>query len=128
LQKKQRIFAEKQEGARKDIERAFGVLQARWAVVRGPAYGWDRQTIGEIMTACIIMNNMIVEDEGENAENTNFDDPGQHADLSTGILAERSAFVQAHHKLRNRGVYSQLQLDLTEHNWMMLGSRFNSGS
>jgi hypothetical protein len=45
---KQRIFAEKQEGARKNIERAFGVLQARWAVVRGPAYGWDRQAIGEI--------------------------------------------------------------------------------
>ena len=40
LDMKSKHFARAQEGARKDIERAFGVLQARWAVVRGPAYGW----------------------------------------------------------------------------------------
>jgi hypothetical protein len=34
-------FATIQESARKDIERTFGVLQKRWAIVRGPAYGWS---------------------------------------------------------------------------------------
>ncbi|XP_039780659.1 uncharacterized protein LOC120647919 [Panicum virgatum] len=39
MERKTQCFAAVQEGARKDIERAFGVLQARWAVICGPAYG-----------------------------------------------------------------------------------------
>jgi hypothetical protein len=42
IDRKKSYFARAQEATRKDIERAFGVLQARWAVVRGHAYGWDR--------------------------------------------------------------------------------------
>ncbi|XP_025815658.1 uncharacterized protein LOC112892751 [Panicum hallii] len=45
MEMKTRLFAAKQEGARKDIERAFGVLQAWWAVIRGPAYPWDREDV-----------------------------------------------------------------------------------
>ena len=36
-QKKQCEFTRVQEAARKDIERAFSVLQSRFAIVRGPA-------------------------------------------------------------------------------------------
>ncbi|GJU62001.1 putative nuclease HARBI1 isoform X2 [Tanacetum coccineum] len=56
-------FKEKQEAARKDVERAFGVLQSRWAIVRGPARSWQIKNIKDIMYACIILHNMIVEDE-----------------------------------------------------------------
>ncbi|KAF5450133.1 hypothetical protein F2P56_030508, partial [Juglans regia] len=52
-----------QESTRKDVERAFGVLQARFAIIRGPVRFYDRQTLKEIMMACIILHNMIVEDE-----------------------------------------------------------------
>jgi hypothetical protein len=52
-----------QAAIRKDVEHAFGVLQARFAIVRGPAHFWDKETLREIMNACIIMHNMIVEDE-----------------------------------------------------------------
>jgi hypothetical protein len=33
---KRKYFASTQESARKDVERAFGVFQSRFAIVRGP--------------------------------------------------------------------------------------------
>jgi len=57
------LFAQRQEAVRKDVERAFGVLQARFAIVKNPALFWDKVKIGKIMRACIILHNMIVENE-----------------------------------------------------------------
>ncbi|KAL5570233.1 hypothetical protein UlMin_026808 [Ulmus minor] len=51
---KNKHFAACQESARKDVERAFGVLQSRFAIVRGPAHFWDQETLNYIMKACII--------------------------------------------------------------------------
>ena len=39
---KAKLFAERQESVRKDVERAFGVLEARFAIICGPA-----QSLGE---------------------------------------------------------------------------------
>ncbi|XP_074352047.1 uncharacterized protein LOC141691208 [Apium graveolens] len=36
-----RLFSKYQEGQRKNVERAFGVLQSRFAIVRGPVRFWD---------------------------------------------------------------------------------------
>jgi hypothetical protein len=120
MERKTKHFAKCQEGARKDIERAFGVLQARWGVLRGPAYGWDRANLSDIMQACIIMHNMIVEDEGPGARNTSFDRVGQLA-VPYRNTQERNEFIQAHHRLRNRTAHDQLQYDLIEHQWARLG-------
>ena len=65
------LFAQRQEAVRKDVERAFGVLQARFAIVKNPALFWDKVKIGKIIRACIILHNMIVEDERD--EYTQFD-------------------------------------------------------
>ncbi|XP_052114185.1 uncharacterized protein LOC127739714 [Arachis duranensis] len=60
---KRKLFAQYQKGQRKDVERAFGVLQARVAIIRGPARFWEKKKLANIMRACIILHNMIVEDE-----------------------------------------------------------------
>jgi hypothetical protein len=62
---RQSHFGQRQEAVRKDVERAFGVLQACFAVVRGPAKQWDPETFWEVMTCCVIVHNMVIEDEGE---------------------------------------------------------------
>ncbi|CAL8119959.1 unnamed protein product [Prunus armeniaca] len=60
---KQKLFATYQEGYRKDVERCFGILQARWLIVRGAARMFDEEILRSIMMTCIILHNMIVEDE-----------------------------------------------------------------
>ncbi|XP_062209204.1 uncharacterized protein LOC133910985 [Phragmites australis] len=60
-----KLFALMQEGARKDVECAFGVLQSRFDIVRRPAKLWKQADVINIMQACVILHNMIVEDEKE---------------------------------------------------------------
>jgi glutathione S-transferase len=60
---RKKYFAKAHEACRKDVERAFGVLQSRFAIVPGPARMWDEDTLHDIIMACIIMNNMIIENE-----------------------------------------------------------------
>jgi hypothetical protein len=62
-------FAKMQEKACKDVERAFGVLQSRWGIVENPCWQWKLETIIDIMMACIVLHNMIIEDkQGYNLE------------------------------------------------------------
>jgi hypothetical protein len=121
IDRKKEFFARAQEAARKDIERAFGVLQARWAVVRGLAYGWDRDEISNIMTTCIILHNMIIEDEREHANDTSFDRLGDQADPTTGSDRVRGSFVQRLHQLKDKAKHQQLQTDLIKHHWNRYG-------
>ncbi|XP_047331142.1 uncharacterized protein LOC124934667 [Impatiens glandulifera] len=116
-------FTAAQESARKDVERAFGVLQARFAIVRGPARYFDRDTLNKIMMACIIMHNMIVEDERELHPQP---DISEYEQISTSPLVavvsrtqtpELMNFIQSLHKIRDRAVHNQLQEDLVEHLW-----------
>jgi len=121
MEQKTRHFATNQESARKDIERAFGVLHTRFAVIRGPAYGWDRSQINDITMTCVILHNMVVEDEGAHARNVDFLNIGQLV-VPYSNNPDREAFVAAHHRLHDRNTHYQLQYDLIEHQWMRLGS------
>ncbi|XP_028088018.1 uncharacterized protein LOC114288658 [Camellia sinensis] len=96
---KQIYFAKAQESARKDVDRAFGVLQARFAIVRGPAHFWKTEIMEDIMMACIIMHNMIVEDERDvNGIDFNYDTISESLPLvSLELPPELFEFIQNHH-------------------------------
>ncbi|GJT82889.1 ALP1-like protein [Tanacetum coccineum] len=60
---KHSYFKKRQESARKDVERAFGVLQGRWGIIQQPARQYHVNNIRRIMYSCIILHNMILEDQ-----------------------------------------------------------------
>ncbi|XP_024005863.1 uncharacterized protein LOC112082407 [Eutrema salsugineum] len=127
-------FANRQEGYRKDVERAFGVLQARFAIIRNPALSWDKAKIGKIMRACIILHNMIVEDERDgysySQQNVSEFQQGEgsgnaHVDLSYSPANTNIAdmFVRRT-KVRDKKMHAQLKKDLVEHIWQKFGSNY----
>nr|GEX76684.1 protein ALP1-like [Tanacetum cinerariifolium]GEY42539.1 protein ALP1-like [Tanacetum cinerariifolium] len=48
------------EAARKDVERAFGVLKKQWAILATPARTYIKKKFANIMYTCIILHNMII--------------------------------------------------------------------
>ena len=64
------LFAECHEAARKDVERAFGVLVLRFMILQHPIRMWYLDDICNLLYCCIILHNMIVEERRlENPEN-----------------------------------------------------------
>jgi hypothetical protein len=114
---KNKYFATAQESCRKDVERAFGVLQSRFAIVRGPARFWDEETLGQIMRACVIMHNMIVEDERGQEDDLNFDGMGEKVNPSHNKTPELEEFIKNYKNIKDNEVHKQLQDDLVEHLW-----------
>ncbi|XP_057431842.1 uncharacterized protein LOC130724587 [Lotus japonicus] len=119
-----KLFAQVQEGCRKDIERAFGVLQARFKIIREPARLWDIADLGIIMRSCIILHNMIVEDERDTYAQrwTDFEQSGEGGSstpqpYSTEVLPAFANHVRARSELRDSNVHHELQADLVKHIW-----------
>jgi hypothetical protein len=119
-----RHFAKLQESARKDIERTFGVLQARWHVLNVGCRLWEKEDVMCIMTCCIILHNMIVEDQSPDdlflKDITssaliipNYTDPG---------LAHTFAnYIQLNQNLHNSFMHALLKEDLKIYNWLLQG-------
>uniref|UniRef100_A0A0D3C2B0 Myb-like domain-containing protein n=1 Tax=Brassica oleracea var. oleracea TaxID=109376 RepID=A0A0D3C2B0_BRAOL len=125
------LFATHQEAVRKDVERAFGVLQARFSIVKNPALLWDKIKIGKIMRACIILHNMIVEDERD--EYTQFDvsvfaqpesNRSSQVDFtySTDMPSNLGNMMSIRNRVRDRTIHHQLKADLVEHIWQKFGT------
>ncbi|XP_076911897.1 uncharacterized protein LOC143570016 [Bidens hawaiensis] len=93
---KRKYFTKKQESARKDIERAFGVLKKRCAMLANPIRFWTREKITEVVITCIILHNMILEDEGQTiCQNYQGDIPRQGSTITNvqrldNILSSRA--------------------------------------
>uniref|UniRef100_A0A0D3DJ22 Myb-like domain-containing protein n=1 Tax=Brassica oleracea var. oleracea TaxID=109376 RepID=A0A0D3DJ22_BRAOL len=120
------LFAQRQEAFRKDVERAFGVLQARFAIVKNPTLFWDKVKIGKIMRTCIILHNMIIEDErdgytqfdvsefqeAENNRSSHVDPP-----FYTYMPINIANMMGVRTTIRDPQMHQQLKDNLVEHLW-----------
>ncbi|XP_013601610.1 PREDICTED: uncharacterized protein LOC106309084 [Brassica oleracea var. oleracea] len=101
------LFAKKQEVVRKDVERAFGVLQARFAGVRNPSNLWDKNKIGNIMKTCIILHNMIVEDERD-SYTQHASEFQQGEDVDHTFVVKRTKSLDYHARVKPASIANQL--------------------
>nr|GEU73442.1 hypothetical protein [Tanacetum cinerariifolium] len=53
------LYKQKQESARKDVKRAFGILKKKLAVLANPTRAQKKERIVNMMYTCIILHNMI---------------------------------------------------------------------
>ncbi|CAO2140899.1 unnamed protein product, partial [Urochloa humidicola] len=95
-----------------------------------PARLWKRKSVGRIVLACVILRNMIVEDEREEAAKTHIDlneNPGASFALPPEVniggnlcfadVMRRKAALRAHLQ------HTQLKTDLVEHIWHKFRNR-----
>ena len=122
---KTRRFSQQQEAARKDVERVFDVLQSRWAIARHPARTWSKETMWEVMIACAIMHNMIVED----GPDERVFDQGWEFQGGGGLIHPAlgpptfQQYLHMHHEIRDKANHKLLLKDLLEHMWIHWGNQ-----
>jgi hypothetical protein len=124
-----KLYAAHQEGARKDVERAFGVLQARFAIIRHPGRMRKREVLAEIMYACIILHNMIVADERNTYKcYDKYDCDYEEADFSIPYIAAEQGpidgfdlILEKETAIRDRATHRRLKADLIQNIWEKFG-------
>nr|XP_034578261.1 uncharacterized protein LOC117842034 [Setaria viridis] len=126
-----KLYSEHQEGERKDVECAFGILQSRFCILRRPARLYDQGDLENIMLACIILHNMIIEDE-KDIEDDLFDlnEEGTTSTVQASTIAHgydpvMEEVIQRSAEIRDREAHRQLQSDLIDHIWQKFGNRTN---
>jgi hypothetical protein len=119
---KRKHFAKRQEACRKDVERCFGVLQARFSIIRNPCRQWSMDTISDIMFACCILHNMILEDERDvpGLENIISGLVDENVPLCRGLSFE--ALMNHTVEIENEDLHYSLRGDLIEHLWAFKGA------
>jgi hypothetical protein len=121
---KQKRFAEEQSKWRKDVERSFGKMQAKYAITKGPARLWSQEDLKYIIDCVVILNNMgIIYEQGmeelriEDYENATCANLDTNRDVPTV-----QELIQRHLEIQSRPSNEQLKNDLIEHVWNMHGS------
>ena len=97
------------------------MLLARFAIVHGPARLFYSEMLQDIMKACVILHNMIVEDERDVNEAVELDyeqiDDNSTIKLSREDTNEFTEFIETHQCIRDHEIHFQFQSDLLEHLW-----------
>ncbi|CAI9282155.1 unnamed protein product [Lactuca saligna] len=109
---KRKKFKEAQESARKDVERAFGVLKRRWQVLKVGARSYEVKMLQHVMYACIILHNMILEDEGRAICRYNENEVLPNIE---GVAVGTQEYWVNRREVHNRDFHQALRADLVEH-------------
>nr|XP_043616303.1 uncharacterized protein LOC122588249 [Erigeron canadensis] len=104
---KEKRFKKLQEGAKKDVERAFGVLKGKWKILRRPLRPLIKDKIGHYVYAACILHNMVIKGDGRAISPVHIMDQPVQPVWDDTFYAE----------LLNEDIHHRLRYDLTEHVW-----------
>jgi len=136
-----RCFSKHQEGARKDVERAFGILVQKFQILQRPLRMWNKADAVELLHCCVILHNMVVAHYGDDylnqpdakayAEATEQDDRSWplfgRVEVSADTIKGDGAEVFALRvscftgNMMSRVQHHELKEDLTEHIYTLFG-------
>ncbi|GJR45912.1 ALP1-like protein isoform X1, partial [Tanacetum coccineum] len=105
------------EGARKDVERAFGVLQGRWGIIQQPARSYHVNTIRRVMYSCIILHNMILKDQKMAVFDWNEVYANPSRNMQRTWIERCETQRRKNKEMRDRDTHLSLQQNLMEHIW-----------
>ncbi|XP_065860788.1 uncharacterized protein [Euphorbia lathyris] len=116
---KMKHFAKKQESCRKDVECAFGVLQSRFAIIRNPVRFWKKNVLQDVMRTCIILHNMIIEDEHdlEAPIDILIDESTSNVQMRPNYNTQFNEFLEHHRQIKDQKAHFELRNALIEHLW-----------
>ena len=102
----EKMFKRQHEAARKDVERAFGVLKSKWGILNRPMRAMSVKKIRDVVYTCIILHNMILKDDGNAIAPVHIRDPlVEPVALDDSVLDE----------LMDEDTHWRLKHDLVEH-------------
>ncbi|XP_076960655.1 uncharacterized protein LOC143637084 [Bidens hawaiensis] len=113
IEEKRDYFKKKQESARKDIERCFRVLKKRWHYVINPCRVWTLAKMSDAMYTCILLHNMILEDEGKAICQHYI--PGSIPEQFPEPTQDQRTYNI--HQLTSSDIHNQLKADLVQLVW-----------
>ena len=87
----ERLFTQWQESARKDVERAFGVLKGTWQFLERPVLLHNLEEISNRVQCCLILHNILVTDRVMDGPNYTY---RMQYDPAAGSFLQPSAQVQ----------------------------------
>lgn len=114
LSAKEKLFTEAHSAARKDVERAFGVLQRQWRILALPARFWHLGNLCDVMYCCIILHNMIVESRRDSGRASVQEEPIVRIPVDKASLGE---ILDRWTQLEDEVAHNALRNDLVQHLW-----------
>nr|GEW54348.1 protein ALP1-like isoform X1 [Tanacetum cinerariifolium] len=111
------VFKRRQESARKDVERAFGVLQGRWHIIAQHARAWTVNKLRRIMYTCIILHNMLLKNQKFALSDIGDTYICPRANLARTWIERCEVQRKQAQELRDKQTHARLQRNLIEHVW-----------
>jgi len=119
----QKFFATAQEAKRKDIERAFGILQSRFHILTSGCRLWDREAMNTVIRTCVLLHNLIIDYEREHNIDAGYINDANYVPLHPFVVMPRNPNQTLEDReimmgdMQNTEQHNLLQYDLMVEMW-----------